>query len=278
MQQLGPVFAVYPWFPDERVGGDRARRLLDQALFARTVSAASATETPHSLEADTYARKASHTLTAREAGLEEVTLAWKAVGIGSAVVAYLSVWLLCRAMTVLRFHAYVFFPVAFVVFAIAIGTQALSPSVSDTADGYAASKTRGGGGVLGGDWGGGGTVPAETSGKININGIGDGSVRALIGRPRDWAPLSPEEANALASIVSGQKARLRQWFPETLLWRPQLITDDRGRYTLDIPLADSITTWRLSAQPSLLTAASAAAVQTSASFSRSSSISTYPCR
>jgi type II secretory pathway pseudopilin PulG len=40
--------------------------------------------------------------------------------------------------------------------------------------------------------------------------------------------------------------RVRRDFPETLLWRPELITDDHGRATLDIPLADSITTWRAS--------------------------------
>lgn len=41
--------------------------------------------------------------------------------------------------------------------------------------------------------------------------------------------------------------RVRQWFPETLLWRPELITDDLGRARLDVDLADSITTWRLTA-------------------------------
>lgn len=41
-------------------------------------------------------------------------------------------------------------------------------------------------------------------------------------------------------------ARVREWFPETLLWRPELITDDNGRASLDLNLADSITTWRLS--------------------------------
>ncbi len=40
--------------------------------------------------------------------------------------------------------------------------------------------------------------------------------------------------------------RVRRYFPETLLWRPQLITDEQGRARLEIPLADSITTWRLS--------------------------------
>ena len=41
--------------------------------------------------------------------------------------------------------------------------------------------------------------------------------------------------------------RLLQWFPETLLWRPELITDDEGHATLEIDLADSITTWRVAA-------------------------------
>jgi hypothetical protein len=47
--------------------------------------------------------------------------------------------------------------------------------------------------------------------------------------------------------LGGAPDRVRQDFPETLLWRPQLITDDDGRATLDIDLADSITTWRLTA-------------------------------
>jgi uncharacterized protein YfaS (alpha-2-macroglobulin family) len=41
--------------------------------------------------------------------------------------------------------------------------------------------------------------------------------------------------------------RVRNYFPETLLWQPQLITDDNGVATLEVPLADSITTWRMTA-------------------------------
>jgi uncharacterized repeat protein (TIGR01451 family) len=47
--------------------------------------------------------------------------------------------------------------------------------------------------------------------------------------------------------LGADSARVRQDFPETLLWRPEVITDNDGRATLEIPLADSITTWRLSA-------------------------------
>lgn len=39
--------------------------------------------------------------------------------------------------------------------------------------------------------------------------------------------------------------RVRKYFPETLLWQPELITDERGQATLTVPLADSITTWRM---------------------------------
>src|SRR5262249_31204030 len=39
----------------------------------------------------------------------------------------------------------------------------------------------------------------------------------------------------------------REYFPETLLWKPQIITDENGQASLPIDLADSITTWRLTA-------------------------------
>ncbi len=49
-------------------------------------------------------------------------------------------------------------------------------------------------------------------------------------------PLSPDNT---------ARPRVRQWFPETLLWRPEIITDDNGEVTLEIPLADSISAWRV---------------------------------
>ena len=44
-----------------------------------------------------------------------------------------------------------------------------------------------------------------------------------------------------------EPTRVRRYFPETLLWVPELITGGDGRATLEVPLADSITTWRLAA-------------------------------
>lgn len=41
--------------------------------------------------------------------------------------------------------------------------------------------------------------------------------------------------------------RVREYFPETLYANPALITDEKGNASITLPMADSITTWRLSA-------------------------------
>src|SRR5262249_58926151 len=50
--------------------------------------------------------------------------------------------------------------------------------------------------------------------------------------------------------VGAKPTRLREFFPETMLWNPSLITDDQGRAELPVQFADSITTWRPSASAS----------------------------
>jgi hypothetical protein len=53
------------------------------------------------------------------------------------------------------------------------------------------------------------------------------------------------EANRGGSDV-GAAPHVREYFPETLYWNPALITDERGQAELKLPMADSITTWRVS--------------------------------
>src|SRR5262249_19661148 len=53
-----------------------------------------------------------------------------------------------------------------------------------------------------------------------------------------------------ASAGAAAPTRLREYFPETMLWQPALITDDKGIALLPVNFADSITTWRLSASAS----------------------------
>ena len=43
----------------------------------------------------------------------------------------------------------------------------------------------------------------------------------------------------------GGGPRVRSFFPETLYTNPSLITDGQGRATIHVPMADSITTWRV---------------------------------
>ena len=59
--------------------------------------------------------------------------------------------------------------------------------------------------------------------------------------------MKQAEADGLnASKPAGgiDASRTRRYFPETLFWLPELVTDDKGRAHVDIPLADSITSWR----------------------------------
>ena len=40
--------------------------------------------------------------------------------------------------------------------------------------------------------------------------------------------------------------RLRKYFPETLVWRPEVVTDKHGRAKIDFTMADNITAWKMS--------------------------------
>lgn len=50
---------------------------------------------------------------------------------------------------------------------------------------------------------------------------------------------------AIRSPSAAEDVRIRQFFPETLFVNPQIVTNGRGEAELRFPLADSITTWRL---------------------------------
>jgi uncharacterized protein YfaS (alpha-2-macroglobulin family) len=78
----------------------------------------------------------------------------------------------------------------------------------------------------------------------------------LAAAPPGPAKGAPAESRPTAGPVptgeQGQGAaaaapRIRELFPETMLWQPSLITDDKGVANLAVSFADSITTWRLSA-------------------------------
>src|SRR5262249_16226731 len=57
--------------------------------------------------------------------------------------------------------------------------------------------------------------------------------------------LDGNKSETASTETSSAAVRMREWFPETLLWRPEVVTDDQGRASIQVELADSITTWRL---------------------------------
>ena len=89
---------------------------------------------------------------------------------------------------------------------------------------------------------------------------GESQGRIITGLPTETASLGVTKAEqeyrdaptgtpspTATPVPFAETYPLRQVFPETLYWNPDALTDKEGRLTLDIPLADTITTWRLTA-------------------------------
>jgi len=70
----------------------------------------------------------------------------------------------------------------------------------------------------------------------------------------EYAMMMHEDGNpgglktpAETQATGPRKPRLRWDFPETWIFAPQVVTDADGRATLEVPTADSLTTWRVQA-------------------------------
>jgi Alpha-2-macroglobulin family len=72
--------------------------------------------------------------------------------------------------------------------------------------------------------------------------------------------------------------RVRSYFPEALYINSEIVTDQHGNATIAIPMADSITTWRMAMMASTTRGGWAAAHRASRSSRISSSISISPSR
>ncbi|HET6383445.1 MAG TPA: alpha-2-macroglobulin family protein, partial [Armatimonadota bacterium] len=102
----------------------------------------------------------------------------------------------------------------------------------------------GGGGFPGGGGGAGGLMmDRAAAGRVPLLGAlpaETGAAQAVLA-PR----YAAYEGNAERQGGGEAPVRVREFFPETMYWNPSLLTDDHGRAQLHIPMADSITTWRL---------------------------------
>jgi uncharacterized protein YfaS (alpha-2-macroglobulin family) len=58
--------------------------------------------------------------------------------------------------------------------------------------------------------------------------------------------MAASGAGKPAESAAQPAVRLREYFPETMYWNPAIITDEKGRAQVRIPMADTITTWRMS--------------------------------
>ncbi|MFZ4572748.1 MAG: MG2 domain-containing protein [Phycisphaerales bacterium] len=57
-------------------------------------------------------------------------------------------------------------------------------------------------------------------------------------------PMPMMNASAGPSKSPLSPTRVREWFPETLVWAPELIADENGKATIGFDFADSITNWK----------------------------------
>ncbi|MBI5489522.1 MAG: hypothetical protein HY905_19470 [Deltaproteobacteria bacterium] len=84
----------------------------------------------------------------------------------------------------------------------------------------------------GGEWAFGGVDDENGGGRGDVPGAA-----ADAGTDPSTPPSEPG--------VTPPEVRIRSWFPETLYVNPSIITDADGRAAVDVPLADSITSWRM---------------------------------
>jgi hypothetical protein len=103
------------------------------------------------------------------------------------------------------------------------------------------------------------------AGRLMVNGVAGGVLGGIVGGVPMAAPMARTQTVAVtaeamsvntdgthlgaavskASIGAAPAARVRSYFPEALYINPQIITDRHGAASISIPMADSITTWRM---------------------------------
>jgi hypothetical protein len=106
-------------------------------------------------------------------------------------------------------------------------------------------------------------VPVRSSNVTEVNvtlQVGQTAEMVTVMATADL-PLLNKTATAVTNVISApaktplasvrqltqiSTPRLREYFPETLLWQPSLETDSGGRARLSFKLADNITTWKMS--------------------------------
>lgn len=254
-QLLKPVYAIYPWSPyDSGPGSLQDHELLEQAIFANTSQDAASTrleflrslsteleerqdfqelfdrpdweelipdymppevvsalrnetESIYPLDRSTYPDKARSLERRKKSALQNLRGMWHLFGLA----VFISFFCVASYWSI-RAKEFVQFAVIVAIIVILIGL--MLPAVQQA---------------------------REASRRMSaVNDLKQIAIAAENFRDSHGGSL-PRQADSPSSPV-----RVRQWYPETLVWRPELITDDQGNATIEIPLADSITKWRVS--------------------------------
>src|SRR5262249_58393059 len=67
------------------------------------------------------------------------------------------------------------------------------------------------------------------------------------------APPPAADPSGATNTTGAPQVAVRQFFPETLFVAPSVLTDENGAAQIQVPIADSITSWRMSSLASTLT-------------------------
>jgi hypothetical protein len=256
---MRPIYAVYSWSPDMALKvPPKERNQFEQALFARTVTVDGKSrrdweeegeqseavpeesmeeerprDQPHSFTGSSYRIKKHEAKVDKVRGLKNVHDAWTILAVFLGVVGYSALWCFVRPVVLVMALHGILLPLLCVATIPFGGCGILPYMTSKDKDKKEEAPAEGRFGRQDGTSG-------DTLGP-DFEDSGDGSVRRVRSKAIDVS------RSMAAGRTKSQAIRVRSYFPETLLWRPQLITDDKGRAHIDLKLADSITTWRLTA-------------------------------
>lgn len=245
--RMKPVFALYPWSPDLTTAlPPRDVAQFEQALFSRTTYLDGSTSSNrgtigyagplHSLNVNSYPAKVQETAFCRDQALEWMKYGWIAMALSLLFTGYIALWLVFPSEEVLRLHGIV---VVGVLVVGAFVSLFLMPMLGTSANKTFSTVSN--------------TIAASAApGARSPEPVMDRERAKSKAPPQSGdQPAQPfvmqELTNPSLALESQTPVRVRQWFAETLLWQPELITDDKGEATINIELADSITTWRLTA-------------------------------
>jgi hypothetical protein len=93
-------------------------------------------------------------------------------------------------------------------------------------------------------------VAANRTTRVDIQ-MQIGTVSETVAVQAEASAVQTDSAS-VASLAPMATPRVREYFPETLVWLPEIVTDARGVAQTEFALADSVTTWKVAVIASTL--------------------------